>query len=61
MAVDKAVDSVELDAKLKAIADSIREKTGDSTTMALDDMPDKMDAVFQAGIDSLPRAEDHAF
>lgn len=61
MAIDKAVDSVMLDGKLKAIADSIREETGETEEIHLDDMPGKVKAVFQAGIDSLPSAEGHAF
>lgn len=45
----------------EAIADSIREKTGEPEEIPLAAMPGKMEKVFQAGIDSLPRAEDHAF
>jgi hypothetical protein len=38
--------------KLTAIADSIREKTGETDTITIDEMPNKMDEVFEAGKNS---------
>ena len=35
--------------KLTAIADSIREKTGETDTITIDEMPNKMDEVFEKG------------
>jgi len=49
MAIDKAVDSAVLDAKFTAIADAIRGKTGGTETMTEDEMPEQVNAVFEAG------------
>ncbi len=45
MAYDKVVDSTQLDADLTAIADAIRSKTGETATMALADMPNKISGI----------------
>lgn len=39
MAYDKVIDSSALDSKLKAVADAIRGKTGNTNTLTLDQMP----------------------
>lgn len=52
MAIDKAVDSAVLDAKLTDIADKLREKTGRTEAIHLEEMPGKVDEVFEAGVKS---------
>ena len=37
--------------KLTAIADSIREKTGEAGTITIDSMPNKIAEVYEAGIE----------
>jgi hypothetical protein len=52
MAIDKAVDSAVLDAKLTIVADKLREKTGTTETVSLEEMPEKVEEVFDAGVKS---------
>lgn len=51
MAYDKVVDSSVLDAGLKQIADAIREKTGSTDGLTLDDMAEAIAAIEAGGAD----------
>ena len=51
MAIDKSVDSAELDAKFTAIADAIREKNGTSEKYTDAEMPDAIRAI-ETGVDT---------
>lgn len=53
MAYDKVVDSVVLDGKLKTIADAIREKTGTSDELTLDQMAEAVMGMEVGGGDDL--------
>lgn len=49
MAIDKAVDSAQLEADLTAVADAIRAKTGSTATMTLDEMPGAIAGIETGG------------
>lgn len=51
MAIDKAVDSTQLDSKLSAVADAIRGKTGETAEMTLSEMPTKIEGI-ETGVDT---------
>ena len=45
MAVDRAIDSTEFDSKLTSVADAIRSKSGKTSTMTLNQMPQEISAL----------------
>ena len=50
MAVDKAIDSAEFDSKLTTVADAIRSKSGKTSTMTLNQMPQEISALNVADV-----------
>lgn len=50
MAVDKAIDSAEFDSKLTSVADAIRSKSGKTSTMTLNQMPQEISALNVADV-----------
>lgn len=50
MAVDKAIDSTAFDSKLTSIADAIRSKSGKTSTMTLNYMPQEISALNVADV-----------
>ena len=50
MAIDKAIDSTAFDSKLTSIADAIRSKSGKTSTMTLNQMPQEISALNVADV-----------
>lgn len=50
MAIDKAIDSTAFDSKLTSVADAIRSKTGKTSTMTLNQMPQEIFSLNVAGV-----------
>ena len=50
MAIDKAIDSTEFDSKLTSVADAIRSKSGKTSTMTLNQMPQEISALNVADV-----------
>lgn len=50
MAIDKAIDSTEFDSKLTTVADAIRSKSGKTSTMTLNQMPQEISALNVADV-----------
>lgn len=50
MAVDKAIDSTAFDSKLTSVADAIRSKSGKTSTMTLNQMPQEISALNVADV-----------
>lgn len=50
MAIDKAIDSIDFDSKLTTVADAIRSKSGKTSTMTLNQMPQEISALNVADV-----------
>ena len=50
MAIDKAIDSTAFDSKLTSVADAIRSKSGKTSTMTLNQMPQEISALNVADV-----------
>lgn len=50
MAIDKAIDSTAFDSKLTSVADAIRSKSGKTSTMTLNPMPQEISALNVADV-----------
>lgn len=50
MAVDKAIDSTAFDAKLTLVADAIRQKSGKTNTMSINQMPSEITSLKVADV-----------
>ena len=50
MAIDKAIDSTAFDSKLTSVADAIRSKSGKTSTMTLNQMPQEISSLNVADV-----------